>query len=144
MNTAHLFTALHQVHANLDNLGASITVNTGLSGFCPTGTAPQTKTLQQALLNMMENSSNTDTEALRARYGTALIESTCTSVGRWRGCPKPRHRLFLRQPAQRGDPLWTLRTSTGQRLREASVGSSLSSMTSCAMNRTSPWEPQTR
>ena len=81
MKTAHLFTAFRRVFFQQDNLNATLTVLTGTNGSCPNGTGPVTRTLSQTLSRMMEISSNQDTEAIRARYGTNVIESNAANVG---------------------------------------------------------------
>ncbi|WP_419190299.1 serine hydrolase [Saltatorellus ferox] len=81
MKTAHHFTAMRRVALGADSLGAAVTENAGLNGSCPTGSNPVTRTLSAVLRDMMEVSSNTATEAIRARYGTSMIESTCAAFG---------------------------------------------------------------
>lgn len=81
IKTAHHFAAMRRVGRGLDSLNANVTEFTGLSGSCPTGSNPTTRTLRNVLRSMMESSSNTATEAIRARYGTSLIESICENWG---------------------------------------------------------------
>ncbi len=81
IKTAHLFTAIRRVNLGLDILTGLMTVNTGLNGSCPNGTAPMVTSVQGALQLMMEQSSNAHAEAIRARYGTSTIESYCANVG---------------------------------------------------------------
>ncbi|MEM9379037.1 MAG: serine hydrolase [Planctomycetota bacterium] len=81
LKTAHHFAAMRRVWRGLDSLNASVTENMGLNGSCPTGTNPTTRTLRNVVRSMMESSSNTATEAIRARYGTSIIESICDDWG---------------------------------------------------------------
>ena len=81
IKTAHHYTAMRRVSLGLDDLASPVTVWTGMSGSCPTGTAPVTRDLSTVLSRMMEQSSNTDTEAIHRRYGAAIIESTAASAG---------------------------------------------------------------
>ncbi len=81
MKTAHHLTAMQRVVNGTQSLSSPITVFTGLNGSCPTGTAPVTRPLETVLSRMMEQSSNTDTWALQASYGSALIENTSSQAG---------------------------------------------------------------
>jgi len=81
MKTAHHFTAMRRVFQGSDSLSNSVIEFTGLSGSCPTGSNPANRLLSNVLRDMMEVSSNTATEAIRARYGSATILSTCAAFG---------------------------------------------------------------
>ncbi len=81
MKTVHHFAANRRVALGLDSFGSNVTVFTGLSGSCPTGSNAVTRSLGTVLRNMMEQSSNTATEAIRARYGTATIEAIADQFG---------------------------------------------------------------
>ena len=81
MKTAHLFSAMLQIVAGNDNLTNAVAHYTGLNGSCPTGTGPVSRSYYWLLKRMMEQSSNTATETVRARMGTPLIESTMAFIG---------------------------------------------------------------
>lgn len=81
MKTVHLFTAARQVALGLDSWTANVIENTGMIGSCPTGGAPVLRPLQDLAFDMMNVSSNSATEAIRARYGTALIEGVANLFG---------------------------------------------------------------
>ncbi|MEO1696423.1 MAG: serine hydrolase [Planctomycetota bacterium] len=81
LKTAYHFVAMRRVALGLDDLDNSVVVATGLNGSCPNGTAPTTRSLRETLRRMMENSSNTDTEAVRNRYGDVAIEANCAAFG---------------------------------------------------------------
>ncbi len=81
MKTAHHFTAMRRVSQGFDSLSNSLTEFAGLNGSCPTGSNPSTRILSNVLRDMMESSSNTATEAIRARYGSATILATCAAFG---------------------------------------------------------------
>ncbi|MDF1836759.1 MAG: serine hydrolase [Planctomycetota bacterium] len=81
MKTAYLYTAMRRIALGSDSLANPIGVYTGLNGSCPDGTSLVIRTYGAALARMMELSSNTDTEAVRARIGTANIEAHAHSIG---------------------------------------------------------------
>ncbi|QDV10127.1 hypothetical protein Poly30_56890 [Planctomycetes bacterium Poly30] len=108
IKTVHHFTANRRVALNLDSFNSPMTENQGLNGSCPTGSNPTTRTLGAVLRSMMESSSNTATEAVRSRYGTAVIESTAASFGATNVelnhtlgclCGQPRNEITLRDLA---------------------------------------------
>lgn len=81
LKTAYHVTAMNYAALGLVDLDALITVNTGTSGSCPNGSAPVQRTMRSALRRMMEQSSNPDTEAIRAYFGDGTILSTCAFFG---------------------------------------------------------------
>ncbi|MEL6430572.1 MAG: serine hydrolase [Planctomycetota bacterium] len=81
IKTFHHYTAMDRVVNGLDNLNAFVGEFQGTTGSCPNGTNPTTRTLRNVLRSMMEQSSNTATEAIRSRYGTGTIEAAANAVG---------------------------------------------------------------
>ncbi|MEM8711821.1 MAG: serine hydrolase [Planctomycetota bacterium] len=81
MKTVHHFVANRRVFLGQDSFFGAVSENTGLNGSCPNGSNPTTRSLGAVLRSMMEQSSNTATEAIRARYGTNTIESTAALFG---------------------------------------------------------------
>ena len=75
MKTMHNFIACGQVAIGVDTFATLMLENQGLNGSCPTGSNPAIRPLRDVLEDMMQISSNTATEALRARYGAAFIEA---------------------------------------------------------------------
>ncbi|MEM1452844.1 MAG: serine hydrolase [Planctomycetota bacterium] len=81
MKTMHNFIACGQVAIGVDTFATLMLENQGLNGSCPTGSNPAIRPLRDVLEDMMQISSNTATEAIRARYGTAFIEATVAAFG---------------------------------------------------------------
>ena len=81
IKTVHHFVANRRVRQNLDSFASPVSENTGTNGSCPNGSNPTTRSLGTVLRSMMEQSSNTATEAVRNRYGTNTIESIAASYG---------------------------------------------------------------
>ena len=77
----HHFVMNYRVNQGFDSFNALITENTGTSGSCPNGSSPTTRTVGNVLRSMMEQSSNTATEAIRARIGSNTIENTAALFG---------------------------------------------------------------
>ncbi|MFG0306696.1 MAG: GC-type dockerin domain-anchored protein [Phycisphaerales bacterium JB040] len=73
--------AMRSISIGNDALGNLMSVNEGLSGSCPTGLTPTLQTVQQALTDMMVSSSNTDTEAIRQRYGQVWMDAVAGALG---------------------------------------------------------------
>jgi Beta-lactamase enzyme family len=95
--THHLYTMREVMFGN-DNLAAELIVAEGLDFSCPNGGPPfNSQTLEETLQGMMQNSDNTDTEAIAQRFGTAAINNmsaavvgmTSTSINHPPGCPWP-------------------------------------------------------
>lgn len=81
MKTVHHFVACDRIANGIDSFQSLIIENQGLNGTCPTGTNPVGRSYRSVLRSMMEQSSNTATEAVRARYGTAFIENRAAAFG---------------------------------------------------------------
>lgn len=81
MKTVHHFVACDRIALGIDSFNSLIIENQGLIGSCPTGTSPIGRSLRNVLRDMMESSSNTATEAVRARYGSAFIENRAAAFG---------------------------------------------------------------
>lgn len=81
MKTVHHFVACDQVRLGLDSFSNNVTEFSGSNGSCPTGSNPASRQLRNVLRSMMEQSSNTATEAIRARYGTAYLEARAAAYG---------------------------------------------------------------
>ena len=73
--------AMRSISLGNDSLANLMNVNEGLSGSCPTGLTPTLQTVQQALTDMMVSSSNTDTEAIRQRYGQVWMDAVAGALG---------------------------------------------------------------
>lgn len=81
MKTAHHFAACYRVTNNGLTFSSPILERTGLNGSCPTGTGVSIRPLRSVLRSMMEQSSNTATEAIREEIGTSQIEFTAGAFG---------------------------------------------------------------
>ena len=81
MKMVHLFATARQVHLGVNSWGNLMVENQGLNGSCPTGSNPAVRSLRSLATDMMVTSSNTATEAIRSRYGTALIENAAHAFG---------------------------------------------------------------
>jgi len=93
--THHLY-AMREVMFGNDSLDAEFVVAEGLDFSCPNGGAPfNLQTLEETLQGMMQQSDNTDTQAIALRYGTNAINNmsanvvgmTGTSINHPPGCP---------------------------------------------------------
>lgn len=81
MKMVHLFATARQVHLGVDAWGTLMVEQQGLNGSCPTDSNPAIRSLRSVATDMMVNSSNTATEAVRSRYGTAFIENNAHAFG---------------------------------------------------------------
>jgi len=81
MKTVHHFVACDRISNGIDSFQNLIIEYQGLNGTCPTGTNPVGRGYRDVLRSMMEQSSNTATEAVRARYGSAFIENRAAAFG---------------------------------------------------------------
>lgn len=81
MKTVHHFVACDRIANGIDSFQSLIIEYQGLSGSCPTGTNPVGRSYRDVLRSMMEQSSNTATEAVRARYGSSFIENRAAAFG---------------------------------------------------------------
>jgi len=73
--------AMRSIALGNDALGNIIVVNEGLNGSCPDGTNATSQTVQQSIIDMMNSSSNADTEALRQRYGQPWMDNVAVQMG---------------------------------------------------------------
>ncbi|MFT5424331.1 MAG: hypothetical protein ACI89L_002126 [Phycisphaerales bacterium] len=73
--------AMRSIALGNDSLASGIVVNEGLTGSCPNGTGALSQTVQQSIIDMMNASSNADTEALRQRYGQPWMDAVGVSLG---------------------------------------------------------------
>lgn len=82
IKTGHHFAAMREVALGNTMLTAQIPEFPGAFTVCPDTTqTPVLRPLNTLLREMMENSSNPATEAVRGAFGTALIENTCAAFG---------------------------------------------------------------
>ncbi len=94
MKTLHHVYAMRRVSINLASLNQLLTVYSNYSApgsSCPIDTGPFTETLQTSLRLMMENSDNARTQAVRAFFGEANLNSMATALGM--DDTESRHRL---------------------------------------------------
>jgi hypothetical protein len=87
LKTFHHFHALRQVNLENDNLGSSLIFpfSQNQPQSCPDPNDPPVfANLQQTLRDMMTNSNNSATEAIRSRYGSNAIQTSASVYGAFR------------------------------------------------------------